>query len=201
MGVETTILAALMGLSLASASGFRVFLPPFILSLAVRTDTSLKTLDSFDLSGTEFAAFDSNAAVLVLGIACLAEFGAYYVPWLDNLLDTIATPAAVVSGVSMTSMALVGSDPIIQWSFAIIAGGGSAGIIQVTTVAIRGLSSTLTMGFGNSFVASGGNIASVILTIAALIAPLIAAIFAVILVALLIRQSIKITAEKSTQGT
>ena len=197
MGVETTILAALMGLSLASASGFRVFLPPFILSLAVRTDTFV----NFDLSGTEFAAFDSNAAVLILGIACLAEFGAYYVPWLDNLLDTIATPAAVVSGVGMTSMALVGSDPIIQWSFAIIAGGGSAGIIQVTTVAIRGLSSTLTLGFGNSFVASGENIASIILTFAALIAPIIAAFFAIVLVVLLVRQSIKIKEDKSTQGT
>ena len=196
MGIETTIVAALMGLSLASASGFRVFLPPFILSLAVRTDTFV----NFDLSGTEFAAFDSNAAVLILGIACLAEFGAYYVPWLDNLLDTIATPAAVVSGVGMTSMALVGSDPIIQWSFAIIAGGGSAGIIQVTTVAIRGLSSTLTLGFGNSFVASGENIASIILTFAALIAPIIAAFFAIVLVVLLVRQSIKIKADKSTQG-
>jgi hypothetical protein len=196
MGIETTILAALMGLSLASASGFRVFLPPFILSLAVRTDTFV----NFDLSGTEFAAFDSNAAVLILGIACLAEFGAYYVPWLDNLLDTIATPAAVVSGVGMTSMALVGSDPIIKWSFAIIAGGGSAGIIQVTTVAIRGLSSTLTLGFGNSFVASGENIASIILTFAALIAPIIAAFFAIVLVVLLVRQSIKIKEDKSTQG-
>ena len=197
MGIEATILAALMGLSLASASGFRVFLPPFILSLAVRTDTFV----NFDLSGTEFAAFDSNAAVLILGIACLAEFGAYYVPWLDNLLDTIATPAAVVSGIGMTSMTLVGSDPIIQWSFAIIAGGGSAGIIQVTTVAIRGLSSTLTLGFGNSFVASGENIASIILTFAALIAPIIAAFFAIVLVVLLVRQSIKIKEDKSTQGT
>ena len=196
MGAETTILAALMGISLASASGFRVFLRPFIYSLAVRPDTFV----NFDLSGTEFAAFDSNAAVLILGIACLAEFGAYYVPWLDNLLDTIATPAAVVSGIGMTSMTLVGSDPIIQWSFAIIAGGGSAGIIQVTTVAIRGLSSTLTLGFGNSFVASGENIASIVLTFAALIAPLIAAIFAVFLVVLLVRQSLKITVDKSNQG-
>ena len=193
MGVETTILAALMGLSLASASGFRVFLPPFILSLAVRTDTFV----NLDLSGTEFAAFDSNAAVIVLGIACLAEFGAYYVPWLDNLLDTIATPAAVLSGVGMSSMVLVGTDPIMQWSFAIIAGGGSAGIIQLTTVAIRGLSSTLTLGFGNSFVASGENIASVVLTIAALIAPLIAAIFAIIIILLLLRQVTKKPKESS----
>ena len=198
MGIETTIVAALVGLSLASASGFRVFLPPFILSLAVRTDTLDKYIP--DLSGTEFAIFDSNAAVVVLGIACLAEFGAYYVPWLDNILDTIATPAAVVSGVGMTSIALVGSDPIIQWSFAIIAGGGSAGVIQVATVAIRGLSSTITLGFGNSFVASGENIASVILTFAALIAPLLAAIFAIFIVVLLIRQSIKITGDKSVQG-
>jgi hypothetical protein len=193
MSTEATILAALMGLSLASASGFRVFLPPFLLSIAVRTDT----LVNLDLSDTSFAIFDSNAAVLVLGIACLAEFAAYYVPWLDNLLDTIATPAAVLSGVGMSSMVLVGTDPIMQWSFAIIAGGGSAGIIQLTTVAIRGLSSTLTLGFGNSFVASGENIASVVLTIAALLAPLIAAIFAIIIILLLVRQVTKKPKESS----
>ena len=193
MGVEATIIAALMGLSLASASGFRVFLPPFLLSVAVRTDT----LISLDLSDTGFAIFDSNAAVLVLGIACLAEFGAYYVPWLDNLLDTIASPAAVLSGIGMSSMVLVEADPIIQWSFAIIAGGGSAGIIQITTVAIRGLSSSLTLGFGNSFVASGENIASIVLTLAALVAPILAAIFALILIALLIRQVIKKPKESS----
>ena len=193
MSTEATILAALMGLSPASASGFRVFLPPFLLSIAVRTDT----LVNLDLSDTSFAVFDSNAAVLVLGIACLAEFAAYYVPWLDNLLDTIATPAAVLSGVGMSSMVLVGTDPIMQWSFAIIAGGGSAGIIQLTTVAIRGLSSTLTLGFGNSFVASGENIASVVLTIAALIAPLIAAIFAIIIILLLVRQVIRKPKESS----
>lgn len=193
MGVEATIIAALMGLSLASASGFRVFLPPFLLSVAVRTDT----LISLDLSDTGFAIFDSNAAVLVLGIACLAEFGAYYVPWLDNLLDTIASPAAVLSGIGMSSMILVEADPIMQWSFAIIAGGGSAGIIQITTVAIRGLSSSLTLGFGNSFVASGENIASIVLTLAALVAPILAAIFALILIALLIRQVIKKPKESS----
>ena len=193
MSTEATILAALMGLSLASASGFRVFLPPFLLSIAVRTDT----LVNLDLSDTSFAIFDSNAAVLVLGIACLAEFAAYYVPWLDNLLDTIATPAAVLSGVGMSSMVLVGTDPIMQWSFAIIAGGGSAGIIQLTTVAIRGLSSTFTLGFGNSFVASGENIASVVLTIAALLAPLIAAIFAIIIILLLVRQVTKKPKESS----
>ena len=193
MSTEATILAALMGLSLASASGFRVFLPPFLLSIAVRTDT----LVNLDLSDTSFAIFDSNAAVLILGIACLAEFAAYYVPWLDNLLDTIATPAAVLSGVGMSSMVLVGTDPIMQWSFAIIAGGGSAGTIQLTTVAIRGLSSTLTLGFGNAFVASGENIASVVLTIAALLAPLIAAIFAVIIILLLVRQVTKKPKESS----
>lgn len=193
MSTEATILAALMGLSLASASGFRVFLPPFLLSIAVRTDT----LVNLDLSDTSFAIFDSNAAVLVLGIACLAEFAAYYIPWLDNLLDTIATPAAVLSGVGMSSMVLVGTDPIMQWSFAIIAGGGSAGIIQLTTVAIRGLSSTLTLGFGNSFVASGENIASIVLTIAALLAPLIAAIFAIIIILLLVRQVTKKPKESS----
>jgi hypothetical protein len=119
------------------------------------------------------------------------------VPWLDNLLDTIASPAAVLSGIGMTSMVLVGSDPIMQWSFAIIAGGGSAGVIQATTVIVRGLSSTLTLGFGNSFIASGENIASLVLTIAALIAPILAAIFAIIVITVLVRQAIKIDNSKS----
>jgi hypothetical protein len=101
-----------MGLGLAAASGFRVFLPPFLLSIAVRADAV-----EVDLANTSLEYFDSNVAVIILGVATLAELSAYYVPWVDNLLDTIASPAAVVAGTGMTAIVLEGNtDPVIQWS-------------------------------------------------------------------------------------
>ena len=95
-----------MGLGLAAASGFRVFLPPFLLSIAVRADTV-----QVDLANTSLEYFDSNVAVIVLGVATLAELSAYYVPWVDNLLDTIASPAAVVAGTGMTAICLLYTSP------------------------------------------------------------------------------------------
>ena len=43
------VIAAFMGISLAAASGFRVFLPPFLMSLAVKVN-----LIDFDLVGSQF---------------------------------------------------------------------------------------------------------------------------------------------------
>ena len=114
------ILALCMGLGLAAASGFRVFLPPFLLSIAVRADAV-----DVDLTNSSLEYFDSNVAVILLGVATIAELAAYYVPWVDNLLDSIASPAAVVAGTGMTAVVLEAiRDPVIQWSLAIIAGGG-----------------------------------------------------------------------------
>ena len=90
------ILALCMGLGLAAASGFRVFLPPFLLSIAVRADAV-----DVDLTNSSLEYFDSNVAVILLGVATVAELAAYYVPWVDNLLDSIASPAAVVAGLSL----------------------------------------------------------------------------------------------------
>ena len=87
------VIAAFMGISLAAASGFRVFLPPFLMSLAVKV-----SLIDIDLVGSQFEFFTSTPAIIILGIATVAEFAAYYTPWIDNLLDTIATPAAVLAG-------------------------------------------------------------------------------------------------------
>ena len=110
----TVAIAAFMGVSLAAASGFRVFLPPFLLALSVRSGVV-----DIELIGTQFEFFTSTPAIIILGIAMIAEFSAYYVPLVDNLLDTLATPAAVVAGIGMTAISLEGSDPIIQWAVAL----------------------------------------------------------------------------------
>jgi hypothetical protein len=185
----TIIMATLMGISLAAASGFRVFLPPFLLSLAARFNV-VWFLD-IDLIGTQFEFFTSTLSIVVLGIATVAEFVAFYAPWIDNALDTIATPASIMAGVAMTAIVLEGNDPIIQWAIAIVAGGGVAATIQSATVATRGLSSTFTFGLGNSAVATGENVASVALTLIAILIPFLSALFVLLIVALLLRMKRK----------
>jgi len=185
MEAVTVIMATLMGISLAAASGFRVFLPPFLLSVAARLD--IVWFLELDLVGTQFEFFTSTLAIIVLGIATAAEFAGYYAPWIDNALDTIATPASILAGVVMTAIVLEGSEPIIQWAVAIVAGGGVAATIQSATVATRSLSSTFTFGLGNPAVATGENIASVALTLIAILIPFISAFVVILVVALLVR--------------
>ena len=180
------ILALCMGLGLAAASGFRVFLPPFLLSIAVRADAV-----EVDLTNTSLEYFDSNVAVILLGVATLAELAGYYVPWVDNLLDTIASPAAIIAGTGMTAIVLGGTDPVIQWSLAIIAGGGVTAAVQGATVVTRGVSTAITAGVGNPVVSTGENIASIILTLIALILPVLAAILVVILFSMIVKKMVK----------
>ena len=176
------IIALSMGLGLAAASGFRVFLPPFLLSIAVRADAV-----DVNLMDTPFEYFDSNVAVILLGVATVAEFAGYYVPWVDNLLDSIASPAAVVAGSGMTALVLYGNtDPVIQWSLAIIAGGGVTAIVQGATVVTRGISTTLTAGFANPIVSTGENLASVILAIIAMVLPILAAVLVAVLIGVIV---------------
>ena len=91
----------------------------------------------------------------------------------------------------MTAIVLEGNEPIIQWTIAIVAGGGVAATIQSATVAIRGLSSTFTFGLGNSAVATGENVASVALTLIAILIPFLSALFVLLIVALLLRMKRK----------
>jgi|TARA_Y100000996_G_scaffold78335_1_gene53071 hypothetical protein len=186
------VIAAFMGISLAAASGFRVFLPPFLMSLAVKV-----SLIDIDLVGSQFEFFTSTPAIIILGIATVAEFAAYYTPWIDNILDTIATPAAVLAGIGVTAISLEGSEPIVQWAIAVIAGGGMSATIQTATVATRGISSTFTLGVANPVVATSENIASVALTIIAILFPILAIVFAVLLASLLISRRINKNREKT----
>ena len=181
------ILALCMGLGLAAASGFRVFLPPFLLSIAVRADAV-----DVDLTNSSLEYFDSNVAVILLGVATIAELAAYYVPWVDNLLDSIASPAAVVAGTGMTAVVLEGNtDPVIQWSLAIIAGGGVTAVVQGATVVTRGVSTAITAGIGNPVVSTGENIASLILSILAIVLAPLAAVMVLILLTMILNRMLK----------
>jgi len=182
MDALQVLIAASTGLGLAAASGFRVFLPPFLMAVWVRVGF----LD-VNIEGTEFEAFSSDVSILLLGVASLSEILAYKIPWMDNMLDSLATPMAGLAGVSVVAVSLEGADPSVQWALAIIAGGGTSLSIQSATVAGRGLSSMFTLGLANPFFSLIEDIASVLLIFIALLAPLVALCASMILIFAILR--------------
>ena len=155
MEIVEIILSLSLGLGLAAACGFRIFIPPLMMGVGSR-------FDLYELEGS-FIWVGEDWAIAVFAIATLLEIGGYYIPWIDNLLDTVATPAAVIGGIFVTSASLEGDvDPSIQWILATIAGGSTAGVIQLGTVATRAVSTGLTGGLANPVVSTLEALASII---------------------------------------
>ena len=146
------VMSVLIGIALSATCGFRVFVP----LLAVNIGTRAQNVDGEPL--IELAAgFDwlsSAIAMMVFLVATLFEIGGYYIPWIDNLLDTVASPAAIVAGTVITASFITGMDPWLQWLLGLIAGGSAAGAVQATTVVTRASSTVTTGGLGNPIVAS-----------------------------------------------
>jgi hypothetical protein len=113
--------------------------------------------------------------LVAFAVATLLEVLAYYVPWIDNALDLVAGPAAVVAGIVITASVVTDVDPLLRWSLAVIAGGGAAAAVQGATTVARHVSSWTTMGIGNHLLSTGEAIGSVILSVLSLLAPLAAA--------------------------
>jgi len=159
-------LSIALGVGLAAAVGFRVFLPLLIASIGAYTG-HLQLNDSFAWLGSVYA-------VVMLGVAATAEILAYYIPAVDNLLDTITTPLALVAGACVAAAVITDLPPMIRWSTAIIAGGGVAAITQGVTTLVRAKSTTFTAGLGNPVISTVELIAAGVIALVALIAPLIA---------------------------
>ena len=155
------IIGILLGISLSAACGFRVFVPFLVMSIASLSG-NLTLAPGFEWIG-------SYPALVCFAVATGLEIAAYYVPWLDNILDTIATPAAIIAGIVVTASCVSGMGPFLRWSVAVIAGGGAAGLVQGATVIIRAGSTATTGGLGNPAVSSaeaGGSVALASLAIA-----------------------------------
>ena len=150
-----------IGIGLSAACGFRVFVPLLGINIAVMSG-HLELAQGFEWMGT-------NTAFAALLVATLLEIAAYYIPFVDNLLDTIATPAAFIAGTLATASVVGDTSALLQWALALIAGGGTAGTVQVGTVAVRGASSMATAGTGNAAVATAEDAGSVTLTVLAVV--------------------------------
>ncbi|MET0667770.1 MAG: DUF4126 domain-containing protein [Methyloceanibacter sp.] len=178
-------LSLALGIALAAATGFRVFLPMLVASAAAYSG-------NLPL-GENFAWLATPAAVTLLGVAAVVEAAAYYIPGVDNLLDTIATPAAFVAGTIISAAVIVDMPPLIKWATAIIAGGGIAGLTQGTTALVRAKSTVMTGTLGNPVLATAEVGGSLLLSILALLSPIAALLLVVGLFWLAIRLLRKLT--------
>lgn len=175
-----TILSIITGIALSAACGFRVFVPMLVMSIAAYSGPPLSLPPSFEwvqsLTGhlplaPGFEWIGTPVAIKAFGIATICEIAAYYIPWFDNLLDHVSTPAAVIAGVVVMASSVTGLSPFLHWVLAIIAGGGAAGIVQGVSVVTRGGSTAASLGTTNWIVATVEWIGSAILSVLALVLP------------------------------
>jgi hypothetical protein len=169
-----TLLSICIGIGLSAACGFRVFVPPMVMSMAALFG-HLKLSPNFEWMG-------SYPALIAFAVATGIEIAAYYIPFVDHLLDTIATPMAIAAGTVVTASLIPDADPMLQWTVALIAGGGSAGTIQAFSGIARLASTLMTGGLGNGLISTIEAGGSIILSWLAIATP----VFAVCLVAVLL---------------
>lgn len=168
------LLSVALGIGLSAAAGFRVFVPLLSLSIAALTG-------AVELS-PGFAWVGTTPALIVFASATVLEILAYAIPWFDNLMDSLATPAAVAAGIVASASVITDLPPLVRWTVALIGGGGAAGIIQGASALVRMKSTALTGGLANPFLAALELGGSVVTSVLALVAPLLALVVLVVLV-------------------
>jgi hypothetical protein len=165
-----TLLSIGIGLGLAAACGFRVFVPLLVASIAAQAGY-LSLAPGFEWVGTQ-------PALYAFATATVLEILAYYIPWLDNALDAVATPAAVIAGMLVGAAVFTDLPPLLKWSLAIIAGGAAAGMVQGATSLLRLKSTALSGGVANPVLSTLELAGSLVMAVVALMVPVVALLLA-----------------------
>ncbi len=186
MHFDYQLLSAIaLGIALSACCGFRVFIPMLAGSIASYTHV-------LALPG-DMQWIGSLPALICFATAAVIELAAYYLPFLDNLLDMVATPLAIIAG-TLLAAALIPSpdkEPLLRWVVALVAGGGAAGTIQMSSTLLRLFSTKATLGTGNPVIATGENVAAVGGSIFSFIAPIIVAAILLVIVLWILFATIK----------
>lgn len=184
-----TIISICLGIGLAASVGFRVFLPLFALSLA-------SYFNVWELNES-WQWIGSLTALITLGVATFVEIIAYYIPFVDNLLDSIAIPLATIAGTAVMVSTVADLSPVVTWALAIIAGGGTAAAIKSTSGATRVASSVSTAGFGNPLVTTVETGTSIIMSVVSIFLPIVALVLVVVVFYIIFKFYKKIRPSKS----
>lgn len=168
-----TILSIFLGIGLAASVGFRVFLPLFALSFAA-------FIGVWDLN-ENWQWIGSATAMIILGVATLIEIFAYFIPWVDNALDSLAIPLSALAGTAVMVSTVTDLDPVVTWTLAIIAGGGTASAIKGANAAGRLASSVTTGGMANPLVSTVETGTAMVVSTASILVPPLAAILVILI--------------------
>lgn len=177
------IVAVAIGIGLSASCGFRVFIPMLVASVAAKMGIFPVQEGFLWLAGWP--------AILCFGTATVVEIIAYYIPLVDNLLDIVSTPLAVIAGTLLMTSVLPLDNDMLKWATGLFAGGGAAAIVQGGTVLTRLASSKLTLGTGNAVVATGEHAAAISTSVLSLIIPVVVAAIFILLIIYLVLKFVK----------
>ncbi|MBL9140811.1 MAG: DUF4126 domain-containing protein [Phycisphaerae bacterium] len=179
-------LAVCTGLGLAAACGLRVFLPLFIVAIAVKAEW-ISPPDAFDWIG-------ETPALVVFGVASVIEISGFMFPWVDHALDVIAVPLSAVAGAVLMTMPLLAVatgdnaliHPAVAWSLGIVAGVATASGVEAASIAGRLSSSVLTIGWLNPIYAVIETVLAFLLVVMSIMVPMLAGILVMLLLPVLL---------------
>jgi hypothetical protein len=183
-GTMTSLISVALGIGLAAATGFRVFVPLLVAGLAAHAGY-------LPLNDT-FAWLASTPALLMLGTAAVIETLAYYIPGVDHLLDVVASPATVAAGAIASAAVMTDVPPAVMWPVAIIAGGGVAGLTKGSTALLRAKSGLMTGGLANPVVSTVETVGATGLSIFAILVPVLCLVAVIAVLAWAIRKAGKV---------
>jgi hypothetical protein len=166
-----TLLEVALGISLSAATGFRIFVPFLALSVAA-------VFGHLDFP-SNLDWVETPQALIVFAIAAVLEVSGYYLPWFDHLLDTVATPAAMIAGTIVSAALAPDMDPVAQWTLALVAGGGTAGLTKGLMNLLRIGSTAISGGLTNPVLATVELLLAVGLSVLALTVPVLGVVLVI----------------------
>lgn len=174
-----TLSAIALGIGLSASTGFRVFIPLLVAGLA--SHFGILSL------GENFAWMGSLPALICFGVAAVVEILAYYIPFVDNLVDTVATPLSIGAGTLLMTSVFPADNEWMKWVLGFVVGGGAAATIQSGSAITRLLSTKFTAGTGNPVVSTGEGLAATGFSLLSLVAPILVAVLLIIFIVVILR--------------
>ncbi|PKH10254.1 DUF4126 domain-containing protein [Planomicrobium sp. MB-3u-38] len=171
-----TILAICIGLALSATVGFRIFTPLLITGIFVRADW-ITLSEGFSWIG-------STPALIAFGAATLFEIAVNYIPAIGSFMKVLATPLAAIAGILLTASFIGDMNPLLEWSIAIIGGGGVATASHTAVTAVKGVSEAA---FLSPAVAAAEDATATLVPISIFLIPFLAIIFVVLIPLLIFR--------------
>jgi hypothetical protein len=168
-----SLVGVALGIGLAAATGFRIFIPLLVAAVAARF--GMVPL------GESFQWLATTPALLTLGTAAVLETLAYYIPGVDHALDVLAGPAAVLAGIVASAAVMAEIPPAVMWPVAVIAGGGAAGLAKGSSALLRAKSGVATAGLANPVVATVETVGATGIAILAIAVPVLCLVAVVVL--------------------